>query len=251
MHEKNKSVEVVGVRVDNFTMDQLVDQLLDWTTLPGLHIAVGVNAHVCNLAAKDQAFRDLVQASDLNYADGQSVVWAGRLLGGDVGERIATTDLVFPLVQQCAAHSKRIFLFGGKPGVAELAAARLQKFAPGLQCSTSDGYVSKENMPALIDKINNFGTDVLLVGLGDPLQQEWVANSRGQLLVPVALTCGGLFDWTSGHNKRAPRWMIAAGLEWLWRLALEPRRLAKRYVVGNPAFVFRLVKQILSKKFQD
>jgi len=107
----------------------------------------------------------------------------------------------------------------------------------------SHGYVPEQGWGDLVRRINDFSTDILLVGLGDPWQQEWVERHRDQLDVPVILTCGGLLDWTSGKNPRPPQWMVTAGLEWLWRVLIEPRRLAGRYLLGNPAFVLRVVRQ--------
>jgi N-acetylglucosaminyldiphosphoundecaprenol N-acetyl-beta-D-mannosaminyltransferase len=224
-------------------MERIVETVLSWTTTGQVHTAVGVNAAVCNLASQNAGFRRLLHSADLAYADGQSVVWAARSLGIPVPERVATTDLVYPLIRACAEQGKRVYLYGGKPEVVEAAAERLRQYAPGLELRFTNGYEPESRMAALLDDINGFGTDVLLVGLGDPLQQEWIDRHRDQLTVPAILTCGGLFDWASGTRRRAPKWMIRAGLEWLWRLILEPRRLARRYLVGNPEFVARLALQ--------
>jgi N-acetylglucosaminyldiphosphoundecaprenol N-acetyl-beta-D-mannosaminyltransferase len=237
---------VVNAPVDPLSMDRIVERVLAWTETESVHTAIGVNAAVCNLASHDASFRKLVHGADLAYADGQSVVWAARALGTMVPERVATTDLVYPLAKACAERGKRVYLFGGKPEVIEAAAQRLRDYAPGLELRFSHGYVPESQMDALLKDMNDFGTDVLLVGLGDPLQQEWIDRHRDRLAVPAVLTCGGLFDWTSGSRRRAPQWMIRGGLEWLWRLLLEPRRLARRYLVGNPEFVARLLLQLLT-----
>jgi N-acetylglucosaminyldiphosphoundecaprenol N-acetyl-beta-D-mannosaminyltransferase len=234
---------VVNAPIDPLSMEQIVERVLSWTASRSVHIAVGVNAAVCNLASRDASFRGLLENADLAYADGQSIVWAARALGTAVPERVATTDLIYPLARACADHGKRIYLFGGRPEVVQAAAERLREYAPGLQLRFSHGYGPESQVDTVLDDIDVFGTDVLLVGLGDPLQQEWVDRHRDRLAVPAILTCGGLFDWTSGSRRRAPRWMIRVGLEWLWRLLLEPRRLARRYLVGNPEFVARLLAQ--------
>lgn len=236
---------VLQVPVDELSQDDVVRTLLEWTGSAQPRVAVGINANVCNLAARDHTFRDRLSAVDLCYADGQSIVWAGRALGVAVPERVATTDLVYPLAAECARQGKRMFLFGAAPGIAEQAGAKLAERAPGLQVATCDGFVPAERMDEVLERIRSHRTDVLLVGLGDPLQQEWIAKHRATLGVPVILSCGGLFDWTSGSHRRAPRWMIRAGLEWLWRLIIEPRRLAKRYLLGNPAFMARFVAEYL------
>ncbi|TFD66681.1 WecB/TagA/CpsF family glycosyltransferase [Cryobacterium gelidum] len=237
---------VLRVPVDPFGQDQIVDIVMKWTDGPHTHVAVGVNAMVCNLAATNDDFHGKVMAADLSYADGQSVVWAARLLGGRVPERVATTDLIDALASISALTGKKLFFYGAKPGVAERAASQLRHVHPDLQVATRDGYVSHDGMPQLIDEINASGAHILFVGLGEPRQQDWVSQYRDRLTVPAILTCGGLFDWVSGDNKRAPAWMIAAGLEWLWRLIIEPRRLASRYLLGNPAFLYRLGKQVVS-----
>ena len=241
-------IDVVGVPVDALTMAEVVETILLWTASTTVHVAVGVNADVCNQAAADRVLCGELAAADLNYADGQSIVWAARFLGRIIPERVATTDLIHPLAAACAQHGKKLFLYGGQPGVAERAAARLEAGSPGLRTETHDGFVSEQQMDRLVREINESGADILLVGLGDPLQQRWVSLHRSELTVPVVLTCGGLFDWTSGARRRAPGWMIGSGLEWLWRLLLEPRRLAKRYLLGNPAFLLRLGIEILHNR---
>ncbi|TBN57989.1 glycosyltransferase [Glaciihabitans arcticus] len=239
---------VVGVPIDALSSRQLVDEIFGWVADAGApaRSALGVNAHVVNLAASDSVFARDVARADLAYADGQSVVWAARLLGTPVPERVATTDLIHPLAERAAAEGVRMFFYGGRPGVAALAAERLGAAHPGLAITVRDGYVAAAGMDALVDEINASGAGLLFVGLGDPLQQRWIAEHRDALTVPAVLSCGGLFDWTSGSNRRAPRWMIRAGLEWLWRLIIEPRRLARRYLVGNPAFVLRVARAKLA-----
>ena len=240
-----RRVDVVGVAVDTLTMAEVVETILRWTDSTTVHVAVGVNADVCNQAAADRVLCGVLASADLTYADGQSIVWAARFLGRIIPERVATTDLIYPLSAACAQQGKKLFLYGGQAGVAERAAARLAAGSPGLRIDTHDGFVPEQHMDRLVREINESGADVLLVGLGDPLQQRWVSSHRSELTVPVVLTCGGLFDWTSGAHRRAPAWMIGAGLEWLWRLMIEPRRLAKRYLLGNPAFLLRLGLEIL------
>ena len=241
-------VRVLDVPVHRLTSDQVVETIMQWTSLPGLRVAVGVNAAVCNLAAEDRAFRASLMRADLRYPDGQSIVWAARLLGAGLPERIATTDLVNPLAAVSAQRGKRIFLYGSAPGVAERAAARLRESAPGLLIDGRDGYTAPEQVRHIIDQINAFSPDILFVGLGDPLQEHWIDAHRHELNVPVILTCGGLFDWASGDNPRAPRWMLSSGLEWLWRLMLEPGRLASRYLIGNPVFLYRLARQLVNRR---
>ncbi|TFD36246.1 glycosyltransferase [Cryobacterium sp. TMT2-10] len=242
------NVRVINVPVSRLTGAEIVETIIQWTAVRGTRVAVGVNAAVCNLAATDRGFRKVLRGADLRYPDGQSIVWASRLLGAGLPERIATTDLINPLAAVAAERGKRIFLYGSKPGVAARAAARLREANPGLVIDGRAGYTAPGEVLQVIDEINAFKPDLLFVGLGDPMQQYWIEAHRHQLNAHVILTCGGLFDWASGDNRRAPRWMLSSGLEWLWRLMLEPRRLASRYLIGNPAFILRLARQLLRRR---
>lgn len=240
-------MRVNGVRIDALGMDATVEEIIGWTAGNRPRVAVGVNAHVCNLAGRDPELQSFLEESDLNYADGQSVVWAARALGLGVPERVATTDLAPPLLRRAARDDVRVFFFGGKPGVADSAADRMRHAAPGVNIATHHGYVRPENMEHVLGAIRAHGTDLLFVGLGDPMQEAWVRKYGAESGADAILTCGGLFDWLSGTNTRAPSWMIRAGLEWMWRLMIEPKRLARRYLVGNPVFLMNLARQLVMR----
>jgi len=241
-------INVTGVDVDLLGIDSVVNTIIAWTNQDTSRVAIGVNANVCNLAADSPDFARLVSAADLRYADGQSIVWAARLLGGRIPERVATTDLIKPLAETAERLGKRIFLLGAAPGVASAASRELQRLFPRLQITAFHGYFPSEATESVLENISLFSTDILLVGMGDPRQQEWVSCHRTQISAPAILTCGGLFDWISGNNRRAPRWMIRLGLEWLWRMMIEPKRLTGRYLRGNPKFLARLLSQRLLRK---
>jgi N-acetylglucosaminyldiphosphoundecaprenol N-acetyl-beta-D-mannosaminyltransferase len=241
-------IDIVGVSVDPLTTDEVVETVVHWTEMDGVHVAVGINANTCNLAAADADLSSALESADLAYADGQSIVWAARLLGRVIPERVATTDLIQPLASACAERGKKMFFFGGTPGVAAAAAEKLTSTRPTLAIETENGFISEAEMPALIARINASHSDVLLVGQGDPIQHRWISEHRDELTVHAVLTCGGLFDWISQSKRRAPGWMMSAGLEWLWRLMIEPRRLAKRYLLGNPAFLARLGRSMVIRR---
>lgn len=241
------SVDVLGVPVTAHTEQTLVAQVLEMARTEGVDVAVGVNASVCTMARRDPAFRDLVSTSH-TYADGQSVVWAGRLLGVHVPERLATTDVALPILRDAAESSVPVFFLGAAPGVAETAATAMREKFPGLDLRTRHGYFRDEEVQDVLEEIRAHRTGILFVGMGDPAQQLWIDAHRDQL-PPAVLTCGGLFDWLSGTNRRAPRWMISAGLEWLWRLGLEPRRLWRRYVIGNSEFIAGVLMQRVRRGF--
>lgn len=237
----DRSVTVAGVRVDSYTEASLTSRVMEMATTDGVDVAVGINAHVCNQARKDDRFRQLLTAST-TYADGQSIVWGSRLLGGSLPERLATTDVAVSILEAAAVAKTPVYFLGAAEGVAEEAARRLRADIPGLQLRTHHGYFTPDGTDDVLKDVEAFGTRILFVGMGDPAQQLWIDTHRRHL-PPAVLTCGGLFDWLSGSNPRAPRWMIRAGLEWLWRVGLEPRRLGRRYLLGNPAFIAAVLRQ--------
>lgn len=234
---------VGGIDVHPVDTAAAVETIIEWSGSSTPHLAVGLNAHLSNQCARDPALREHLRSADLVYADGMSIVWAARLLGRRLPERIATTDLALPLIRASAREGRKVFFLGGAPGVAEEARLRILRRVPGAQIATRHGYDLDD--PGVVAQIVEHGTEVLFVGLGDPRQQEWVAATRDALGAGAVLTCGGLFDWLSGRHRRAPQWMIRAGLEWLWRLLIEPRRLARRYLLGNPEFIVRVLRQRL------
>jgi len=242
---------VGGLAIDAVDIVGVVETIEEWIQCGSQHVAVGINAHVVNLAARNARLAEILARADMRYPDGQAVVWAARAAGADILERVATTDLAHPLASMCARRGYSMFLFGSELGVAARAAQRLRDASPGLVTHTHHGYVADAEMPVLLEEIQRVRPQILLVGLGDPLQHWWIARHRVDLEVPVVLSCGGLFDWISGDNRRPPQWMVRAGLEWLWRVFLEPRRLLTRYLVGNPEFVGRVAADLVRRRRAD
>lgn len=231
-----------GVPVSAVTLDETIDRILMLSTTPTTDVLVGVNAHVINLARHNDRLRAFLESTTFNYADGQSVVWAARSLGATLPERVATTDLAPALIDAAARTNTPVYFLGGAPGISSAAAARMRERTPAASIRAAHGYFGETDSDQVLRDIREHGTRILFVGLGDPLQESWIEQHR-DVLPPVVLTCGGLFDWLSGTHRRAPKVMQQSGLEWLWRLAIEPRRLAHRYLVGNPAFVAAVVRQ--------
>jgi N-acetylglucosaminyldiphosphoundecaprenol N-acetyl-beta-D-mannosaminyltransferase len=236
---------VLGVPLDACSADQLVSTIETWVDDGDRQFAVPVNAHLVNLANRDPELAKLLERSGLNYADGQSVVWAARMLGHEVPARVPTTEMIYPIAEMLARRRFPVFLLGGRRDVVEAAAERLRDGYPGLEIvGTRDGYFEPGADAEVVAAINRSRARVLLVGLGNPKQEKWVWEHLGELRPNAILTCGGLYDWVSGRNRRAPGWMHRAGLEWLWRLLIEPRRLFARYVVGNPRFCAALARAL-------
>lgn len=202
-------------------------------------------------AEVNEAFRDAYTASALRLADGMPVVWASRLLGTPLPERVAGSDLFAPLMAKAAHHGWRVFLLGALPGVAEEAAAKLQ--AQGVNVvGIENGHIPDPRDPAarapITARIRAARTELLVVALGAPKQELWMHAARAELGGAVAIGLGATLDFFVGRSKRAPRWMARAGLEWLYRLASEPRRLWRRYLMRDPAFAWIVLRGWLARR---
>ncbi len=240
---------VLGVPLDACSAEQFVGTVEAWVDAGDRQFAVPVNAHLVNLANRDPALAAVLEHSGLNYADGQSVVWAARMLGHGVPARVPTTEMIYPIADMLARRRFPVFLLGGRPEVVEAAARRLRHDYPGLEIAgVQHGYFGAGADAEVVARINDSRARVLLVGLGNPRQEQWVWEHLRELRPNAILTCGGLYDWVSGRNRRAPAWMGRSGLEWVWRLLIEPRRLFARYVVGNPRFCMELARALWRRR---
>lgn len=237
-------VEVCRVPLVPWTQQELVsyvgrcaDDAVPATLFP-------MYAHCINVAQRDDAFMQVLRdRSRIAYADGMAVVWASRIGGRGVPERCTTTDLFPQLMEQAARRGHRVFFLGAAPGVAALCAERMVARYDGLQVvGTRDGFFGPELDEDVISEINDATPDIVFVGMGMPHQEKWVAAHRHRLRAPAVMTCGATFDFHSGRVRRAPLWMRRSGLEWLFRLLLEPRRLWRRYLLGNAAFIWYVTK---------
>ena len=201
-----------------------------------------VNADCVNVAHGDAAYRHALETADLRLPDGSGLSLAARMRGRRFAENLNGTDLFPDLCRRAAAEGKSIYFLGGREGVANAAAEAAKRIAPGLVVAgCRDGYFDDVAVDAVVDEINKTRPDILLVGLGAPRQDVWLDRYGPRLSAPVQLGVGGLFDYYSGRIPRAPKAMRRAGVEWIWRLMMEPRRLAARYLIGNPLFVLRAV----------
>lgn len=201
-----------------------------------------VNAHCINQQQSDAEYRGALQANDLLLPDGVGMEIAAKLSGKSLGENLNGTDLFPDLCREAQEEGTGIFLLGGLPGVADAAADWASTNYPALRIAgTHSGYFTKEDEDALIERINRSFAGIVMVGLGVPLQENWIARNRHRLNAPVVMGVGGLFDYYSGRIPRAPKLVRACKSEWIWRLAMEPRRMAKRYLWGNTVFLTRAV----------
>lgn len=197
-----------------------------------------VNAHCVNVQQRDPQYRAALQQSDLLLPDGIGMEIAAKLSGLCLGDNLNGTDLFPELCREAQEEGVGIFLLGGAPGVAHAAADWAAGSYPALRIAGAEnGFFAPADEDALIERINASCAGIVLVGMGVPHQEKWIARNRHRLAAPVVMGVGGLFDYYSGRIPRAPKLVRAMKSEWIWRLAMEPRRMAKRYLLGNVLFL--------------
>jgi N-acetylglucosaminyldiphosphoundecaprenol N-acetyl-beta-D-mannosaminyltransferase len=240
-------VNVLGVGVSAITIAGALASIDRW-------IATGANRYVCVTGVhgvmesqRDPALRDIHNRAGLVAPDGMPLVWLSWLAGHGYVERVYGPDLMLACCDASVAKGYRHYFYGGAPGVPERLAARLRERFTGLKIagtwSPPFGELSAAEEQAMIDRIALANPDIVWVGLSTPKQERWMARYAGRLPVPVLIGVGAAFDFHAGLKRQAPRWMQRSGLEWLFRLATEPRRLWRRYLINNPSFVWRLLLQ--------
>lgn len=236
---------VVASVVDNISADEAVRRIIGRTTLPP-RLVCFVHPHALNIAHGDAQLRATLARADLVLPDGVGLRVAARLLGLDLQHNVNGTDLLPHLCDAAAAAKTPLVLVGGTPGVADACAAKLRAAHPGLVIPlTSDGYLDDTESRELAGRIRAVGRAIVLVGMGTPRQEQWAARYLGACPEATAVTVGGLFDFYADRIPRAPVAWRELGLEWVWRLYQEPERMWRRYILGNPLFVARVVKQRL------
>jgi len=211
------------------------------------------NGHAIAMASTDRAFRRQFEAATLIHADGQPVVLASRTMTrSPIPERSATTDFIHDAAAAARDAGLRFFLLGATEAANAQCAERLRQDYPGLEIAgRRDGYFAKAEEAAICEAINRSGADVLWVGLGVPLEYDFCIRNRHRLSAGWIVTAGGCFNFVSGQYRRAPGWMQAAGLEWLYRLWREPKRLFWRYAVTNPRALFTILTHTSSYGRRD
>jgi N-acetylglucosaminyldiphosphoundecaprenol N-acetyl-beta-D-mannosaminyltransferase len=241
-------VDVLGVGVDSITVEELQAEIKRLARSGERGLILNVNAHCLNLCYESEPLRTFFNSADMVFCDGAGVMLAARFMGGHIPVRITYADWAWRLAAFAEAEGLSLFLLGARPGVAEEAARRLEARHPALVISgVHHGYFDhavgcREN-EALLREIQAARPDILLVGLGMPLQEIWLMENRHRIEAGVALTGGAVFDYVSGELRRGPRLLTQNGLEWLARLLVEPRRLWRRYLLGNPLFLLRVLGQ--------
>ncbi len=229
-------IDVMGVSFDNVTMAQAVDRGLALAGEDGFHYVVTPNPELVMMARKDPAYAQTLAGAELTLPDGIGVIYAAKILGRPLQERVPGVDFASGLMAGMARTGQKLFLLGAKPGVAEQAAENLQKQYPGLTvCGTHDGYFQDDG--PVVEAVRAAGADVVFVCLGAPKQERWMARYGPQTGAHLAVGLGGALDVFAGVVKRAPKTWQKLGLEWLYRLCKEPKRITR--MAKLPGFLFK------------
>ncbi len=238
--------EIMGVIIDRIRREEVLAQIDTYVQSGVPHQIVTVNVDFLNIAHRDQAFVHLLNAAAVSVPDGMPLVWVSRLIGGALPERITGTDLIYGCAELAARQGYRLFLLGAAPGVADEAAVLLEQRYPGLRIAGTyappecEAFGPAENA-AIVERIRATHPDMLFVALGTPKQEKWIYQNLQALDVPVCIGVGGVFNFITGRLPRAPEAWQRFGLEWLFRLVLEPRRLWRRYLLDDTRALARVL----------
>lgn len=247
------TVDLLGVPVNNVTMDEALDISASLIAARKPSFIVTPNVDVLVQLQKDREFKRVYDDAAAVIADGVPLLWAAAFLGTPLRAKVSGSDFFVSFCEMAARRGYRLYFMGAMPGVAAKAAEVLTARYPGLQVvgtySPSFGFEKNEDeCRFIVNKLKELKPDVLFIGLGSPKQEKWTHRWMGEHGVPLSIGVGISFDYVAGTVKRAPGWMQRAGLEWSWRLAMEPRRLWRRYLVNDPVFFKYVLEQKLSKK---
>jgi exopolysaccharide biosynthesis WecB/TagA/CpsF family protein len=245
------TIEILGIPILQATSEQALEAVERAATEYPPALVAYVNAHGINLAAGDAGYRGTLRAADLVLNDGAGVALAARMKGRPFPENLNGSDFNPKILELAARKGWSVYFLGAHPGVAQEAAARLASRIEGLDVAGArDGFFSRSEDSQVAEQIRATGADVVMVAMGNPLQERWLAENLRATGCMLGVGVGAFFDFSAERVKRAPAWMNRLGIEWLWRLALEPARLWRRYVVGNPVFLLRATREALRERRQ-
>ena len=235
---------IFDIPIDLGQPGELMQRITGWVGAAGpTRKVMYVNAHVLNMSREYPELRAALEDADLVYCDGYGVRLAAKALDVEIPHRMTGADWIWDLATLCEATGQSLYLLGSEPGVTREAAERLRLRYPRLNVAGSHHGYFEPGSPhdeRVIEDINARHPDIVLVGMGTPRQELWVERHAPRLECDVVWTVGALFDYVSGRVPRAPHWLADNGLEWIFRLAIEPQRMWRRYLLGNPVFLSRV-----------
>jgi N-acetylglucosaminyldiphosphoundecaprenol N-acetyl-beta-D-mannosaminyltransferase len=237
-------IDMMGCRIDNLSMEETLQRIDGFIKdgRPQQHVVVNVDKLV--KASRDVELRRIINDCALVNADGMPVVWASRLLGKGLKERVAGIDLYEALMRRSAELGWRVFLLGAREEVVSAVKVIYERKYPGLiVAGYRNGYWKPEEEPRVVEQIRASRPDLLFVAISSPKKEQFLGRYQAEMMVPFAMGVGGTFDVAAGKIKRAPLWMQKSGLEWFYRFLQEPRRMFKRYFVDDIAFLWLLIRE--------
>jgi N-acetylglucosaminyldiphosphoundecaprenol N-acetyl-beta-D-mannosaminyltransferase len=242
---------ILGVKVSAITMEMAVHTIEGWIARRESHYVCVTGVHGIMESQRDEGVRRVHNAAGLVTPDGMPLVWLSRLMGFSHVERVYGPDLMLAMCARSVTQGYRHFFYGGAPGVADKLALHLRTRFPTLQVSGTYSPpfrpLTPEEDVAVVQRINAVQPDIVWVGISTPKQECWMREHVGRLSAAVLIGVGAAFDFHAGVKRQAPRWMQQKGLEWLFRLMTEPRRLWRRYLINNSGFLWLVMLQVLDK----
>jgi N-acetylglucosaminyldiphosphoundecaprenol N-acetyl-beta-D-mannosaminyltransferase len=244
----NNRIELMGCYIDNLSMAETLQKIDDFirSGMPHQHVVVNVDKLV--KANKDPALRKIINDCALINVDGMPVVWASRLLGKPLKERVAGIDLYAALIQRAAEKGWRVYFLGAREDVVRDVAALHEQQMPGLKIAgCRNGYWKPDEEAEIVRSIAASRPDLLFVAISSPKKEQFLGAYLAQMKIPFAMGVGGSFDVVAGKVKRAPLWMQQWGLEWFYRFLQEPRKMFRRYFIDDLAFFWLLLMEYFRK----
>ena len=244
-------ITMMGCHVDNLTMEETLQKIDGFIQNGKAHQHVAINVDKLVKAARDPEMRRIINDCDLINVDGLPVVWASRLLGKPLKERVAGVDLFEALMQRSARTGWRVFLLGAREEVVSEVQRKYELKYPGLVVAGyRNGYWKPEEEAGVVELIREAKADLLFVAISSPKKEHFLGQYQAQMKIPFAMGVGGTFDVAVGRVKRAPLWMQKCGLEWFYRFLQEPRRMFRRYFIEDMAFVWLFLKEAAGSRLR-
>ncbi len=236
-----EKINMLDIEMDNLSMTQAVDWIVENSWPGAAHHVAFVNPDCFNIAYRNPDYKRTLQTTSKVFADGIGIHYASKMLHVSLRDNVNGTDMFPFLCQAASKNNLSLYFLGSRAEVVSKMVADVKLKYPGLKIAGfHHGYFPEQDSEAVIQQIKNAGTNILLVAFGAPHQELWIKKHLVDLNVGVAIGVGGLFDFVSGRIPRAPRWIREIGLEWVYRLIQEPKRMWRRYIIGNPLFLWRI-----------
>jgi N-acetylglucosaminyldiphosphoundecaprenol N-acetyl-beta-D-mannosaminyltransferase len=242
-------ITLLGCPVDNLSVEEMVDAVEGFIGSGRPHQYIAINADKIVKMREDDGFRDIILNSDLNIVDGQPLMWVSKLFGRPVKERYGGLDIMDALIPISGKKGYGIYFLGAREEIVKKVVEEYGRKCPDMKLAGwRNGYWTEEEEAAVVEAIKRSGADILFFAMSSPRKEKFLNKYLGKMGVSFVVGVGGAFDIIAGKTKRAPEWMQKMGIEWLFRVAQEPKRLWKRYLIGNTKFIWIVLKELVNRK---